>query len=51
MGNQFFLLFLVDQQQLCAHHQKNLLYLCDTGIFHCVRVAVWSADQTATHTE
>jgi len=26
--------------QLCAHHQENLLYLCDTGI-----------DQTATHTE
>ena len=29
--------------QLCAHHQENLLYLCDTGIFHCVWVAVWSA--------
>ena len=101
--------------QLCAHHQENLMYLCDTGIFVCsvistslhvsenyvpiirrtyciyatlvffvcsvistslhvsgnyvpiirrtyciyatlvffhyVRVAVWSADQTATHTE
>jgi len=22
--------------QLCSHHQKNLLYLCDTGIFHYV---------------
>jgi len=31
--------------QLCAHHQKNLLYLCDTGIFHYVWVAVWSATQ------
>jgi len=29
--------------QLCAHRQKNLLYLCDTGIFHYVWVAVWSA--------
>jgi len=29
--------------QLCAHHQKNLLYLCDTGIFRSVWVAVWSA--------
>ena len=39
--------------QLCAHHQENLLYLCDNGIFHSVWVAVWSAaaDQTATHTE
>ena len=26
------------------------MYLCDTGIFHSVWVAVWSADQTATHT-
>jgi len=32
--------------QLCAHHQQNLLYLCDTGIFHSVWVAVWSADQS-----
>jgi len=31
--------------QLCAHHQKNLLYLCDTGIFHSVWATVWSADQ------
>jgi len=31
--------------QLCAHHQENLLYLCDTGIFHSVWVAVWSTDQ------
>ena len=37
--------------QLCAHHQENLLYLCDTLIFHSVWVAVRSADQTATHTE
>jgi len=39
-------------EQLRAHHQEILLYLCDTGIFHCVWVAVWSAaaDQTATHT-
>ena len=37
--------------QLYVHHQENLLYLCDTGIFHSVWVAVWSADQTATHTE
>jgi hypothetical protein len=29
--------------QLCAHHLENLLYLCDTGIFHSVWVAVWSA--------
>ena len=29
--------------QLCAHHQQKLLYLCDTGIFHSVWVAVWSA--------
>jgi hypothetical protein len=28
--------------QLCAHHQEKLLYLCDTGIFHSVWVAVWS---------
>ena len=28
--------------QICAHHQENLLYLCDTGIFHYVWVAVWS---------
>ena len=34
-----------------AHHQENLLYICDTSIFHCVLVAIWSADQTATHTE
>jgi len=31
--------------QLCAHHQQNVLYLCDTGIFHSVWVAVWSAGQ------
>ena len=31
--------------QLCDHHQENLLYLCDTGIFHSVWVAVWWADQ------
>jgi len=31
--------------QLCAHHQENLLYLRDTGIFHSVWVAVWSAEQ------
>jgi len=39
--------------QLCAHYQKNLLYLCDTGIFHCVWVTVWStaANQTAIYTE
>ena len=30
----------------CAHRQENLLYLCDTGIFHSVWVAVWSADLT-----
>ena len=29
--------------QLCAYHQQNLLYLRDTGIFHCVWMAVWSA--------
>jgi len=35
--------------QLCVHHQENLLYLYDTGIFHSVWVAVWSAgwDETA----
>ena len=27
--------------QLCAHHQENLLHLCDTGIFHSVWLAVW----------
>jgi len=37
--------------QPCAHRQESLLYLCGTGIFHSVRVAVWSADQIATHTE
>ena len=35
--------------QLCAHYQEKILYLCDTDIFHSVWVAVWSADQTATH--
>ena len=35
--------------QLCAHHQENLLYLCDTGNFQSVWVAVWSVEQTATH--
>jgi len=25
------------------HHQENFLYLCDTGIFHSVWEAVWSA--------
>jgi len=34
--------------QLCAHHQENLLYLCDTGIFHSVWVAVWSAGWDGT---
>ena len=29
--------------QLCAHHPENLLYLCDTGIFHSVWLAVWSS--------
>ena len=38
--------------QLCAHHQEKLLFLCDTGIFHSVWVAAWSAaDQAATHRE
>jgi len=32
--------------QLCAHHQENLLYLYDTGIFHSVWVALWSGQQT-----
>jgi len=36
-------------EQLCAHHQENLVYLCDTGIFCSIWVAVWPADQTATH--
>jgi len=35
--------------QLCARHQENLLYLCDTGIFHCVWVAVWSAGWDKSH--
>jgi len=49
------------QLPVCAHHQENLQYLCDTGILHSVWVAVWSAgpfvvavwsaDQTASHTE
>jgi len=34
-----------------AHHQENLLYLCDTGIFVSEWVAVCSADQTATQTK
>jgi len=34
--------------QLCAHHQENLLYLCVTGIFHSVWVAVWSAGWEGT---
>jgi len=36
--------------QLCAHHQENLLYLSDTGIFTSVWVAVWCAgcDETPT---
>ena len=28
--------------QLCAHHQENSLYLCDTGVFRSVWVAVRS---------
>jgi hypothetical protein len=28
--------------ELYAHHQENLLYLCDTGIFHSIWFAVWS---------
>ena len=31
---------------LCAHHQENLLYLCDTGIFHS---AIWSAGWDEIH--
>ena len=30
--------------------RRTYCYLCDTGILHSVWVAVWSADQTATHT-
>jgi len=47
LGAHYFLVYLFLTStcfgQLCAHHQKNLLYLCDTGIFHCLWVAVWSA--------
>ena len=54
LGAHYFLVYLFIFStcfgQLCAHHQENLLYLCDTGIFHSVWVAVWSADETATHT-
>jgi len=28
--------------QLCVHHQQNLLYLCDNGIFYSVWLVVWS---------
>ena len=28
--------FSTGSGQLCPHHQKNLLYLCDTVIFHCM---------------
>ena len=55
LGAHYFLViyfnFSTCVRELCAHHQENLLYLCDTGIFHSVWVAVSSADQTATHTE
>ena len=34
--------------QLCAHYHENLLYLCDTGIFHSVWVAVWSHSNQQT---
>jgi len=46
----FFVLYGWLSGLLCAQHQENLLHLCDTGIFRSVRVAVWSADQTATRT-
>ena len=32
----------------CVHHQQNLLYLCDTGIFHSVWVNLWSAGWNET---
>jgi len=31
-------------RQLCVHHQENLLYLCDAGIFYSVWVAVWPGE-------
>jgi len=37
----FQLLYMIGQ--LRAHHQENLLYISDSGIFHSVWVAVWSA--------
>ena len=42
-------------RQLCDHHQDNLLYLCDTGIYKlCMGGCLVSSqptDQTATHPE
>jgi hypothetical protein len=34
--------------QLCAHHLENLPSLCDTGIFHSVRVVFRSAGWNET---
>jgi hypothetical protein len=34
--------------QLCAHHQENLLYLCDTGIFLFVWVATQQPSSVVT---
>ena len=31
--------------QPADHHQEKLLYLCDTGNFHSVWVAVWYVNQ------
>ena len=47
LGAHYFLVYIYFNfstcfGQLCAHHQENLLYLCETRIFHCVWVAVWS---------
>ena len=55
LGVYYFLVYLFQLfymfRATCAHHQENLLYLCDIGIFHSVWVDVWSADQAATHTQ
>ena len=49
LGAHYFLIYLfkicICFGQLCVHHQENLLYLCNTGIFHSLWVAVWSAEK------
>ena len=46
LGAHYFLPYLFQIpymfEQLCVQHQENLLYLCDTGIFHPLWVVFWS---------